>query len=166
MMLVKRDFVTFYKQTILGPLWYIIQPIITSIVFTFVFGRLANIPTDGTPQFIFYMCGIVAWNYFAACLNSTSNTFIQNSTIFSKVYFPRAVVPISNVILCTFQFLIHHLSQLAKAHREDTAEVTHKGWVLHGPWGCRCSQCPTRARTSRRERRLALWAATRLGSRS
>lgn len=109
MMLVKRDFVTFYKQTILGPLWYIIQPVITSIVFTFVFGRLANIPTDGTPQFIFYMCGIVAWNYFAACLNSTSNTFILNSTIFSKVYFPRAVVPISNVILCTFQFLIQFL---------------------------------------------------------
>ena len=105
-MLVKRDFVTFYKQTILGPIWYIIQPIITSIVFTFIFGKLANIPTDETPAFLFYMCGTVAWGFFASCLNTTSNTFVLNASIFGKVYFPRIVVPISNVILCGFQFFI------------------------------------------------------------
>ena len=105
-MLVKRDFVTFYKQTILGPLWYIIQPLVNTIVFTIIFGKLAKIPTDGSPDFIFYLSGTVVWGYFAVCLTTTSNTFVDNSSIFSKVYFPRLVIPISNVIISLFQFLI------------------------------------------------------------
>ena len=106
LMLVKRDFVTFYKQTILGPFWYLLQPLITSLVFTLIFGRVAQLSTDGVPSFLFYMSGTVAWNFFATSLNATSNTFLANSSIFSKVYFPRTVVPISIVINCFFQFLI------------------------------------------------------------
>ena len=108
-MFVKRDFVIFYKQTILGPLWYVIQPIITSIVFTIIFGKLANIPTDESPPFLFYMCGVVAWGYFATCLSLTSNTFAKNNEIFGKVYFPRLVVPIANVIIALFQFFIQFI---------------------------------------------------------
>ena len=105
-MFVKRDFVTFYKQTILGPLWYIIQPIVNTIVFTIIFGNIAKIPTDGLPPFIFYLAGNVAWGYFAVCLSLTSNTFVANSEIFGKVYFPRLVVPISNIIISLLQFFI------------------------------------------------------------
>ena len=108
-MFVKRDFVIFYKQTILGPLWYVIQPIITSIVFTIIFGKLANIPTDESPPFLFYMCGVVAWGYFATCLSLTSNTFAKNNEIFGKVYFPRLVVPIANAIIALFQFFIQFI---------------------------------------------------------
>ena len=103
---VKRDFVTFYKQTILGPLWYIIQPLINTIVFTIIFGNLAKISTDGVPPFIFYMSGTVAWSYFASCITLTSNTFGQNAAIFGKVYFPRITVPIANVIISLLQFFI------------------------------------------------------------
>ena len=103
---VKRDFVTFYKQTILGPIWYVIQPIINTIIFTIIFGNLAKISTDGVPPFIFYMSGTVVWGYFASCITLTSNTFNQNAVIFSKVYFPRLVVPISNVIISFAQFII------------------------------------------------------------
>ena len=108
-MFVKRDFVTFYKQTILGPLWYIIQPVINSIVFTIIFGKLAKIPTDGIPPFLFYMSGTVVWGYFATCLIQTSNTFVSNREIFGKVYFPRMAVPISIVITGIFQFLIQFI---------------------------------------------------------
>ncbi len=103
---VKRDFVTFYKQTILGPLWYIIQPLINTMVFTIIFGNLAKISTDGVPPFIFYMSGTVAWSYFASCITLTSNTFGQNAAIFGKVYFPRITVPIANVIISLLQFFI------------------------------------------------------------
>jgi len=105
-MFVKRDFVTFYKQTILGPLWYIIQPLVNSVIFTIIFGKLAKIPTDGLPPFLFYMAGTVAWGYFSTCLTQTSNTFVANREIFGKVYFPRMTVPISIVITGIFQFLI------------------------------------------------------------
>ncbi len=105
-MFVKRDFVTYYKQTILGPIWYIIQPLVNTIVFTIIFGRLAKIPTDGLPPFLFYMAGNIIWSYFAICLTSTSNTFVSNSQIFNKVYFPRLVVPISNIIFSLLQFMI------------------------------------------------------------
>jgi lipopolysaccharide transport system permease protein len=98
--------VTFYKQTILGPLWYIIQPLVNSVIFTIIFGKLAKIPTDGIPPFLFYMSGTVAWGYFATCLAQTSNTFVTNREIFGKVYFPRMTVPISIVITGIFQFLI------------------------------------------------------------
>lgn len=103
---IKRDLVTKYKQTILGPLWFIIQPILTTLMYLLVFGRIANIPTDNVPPILFYLSGIVAWTYFSVCLNSTANTFISNSGIFGKVYFPRLVVPISIVISNIIQFLI------------------------------------------------------------
>lgn len=96
-MLVKRDIVVWYKQTILGPLWFFIQPILTTIMFMIVFGGIAKIGTDGIPQPLFYLAGICLWNYFAESLNQTSNTFIQNSALFGKVYFPRLVVPLATV---------------------------------------------------------------------
>jgi lipopolysaccharide transport system permease protein len=96
--LVKRDFVSFYKQTVLGPLWFFIQPFFTTLVFAFVFGNLAKISTDGLPQFLFYLSGITAWNYFADCLTKTSSVFKDNASIFSKVYFPRLILPLSIVV--------------------------------------------------------------------
>jgi len=104
MLFVRRDFVAKYKQTILGPLWFIIQPILTTLMFTLLFGRLAGISTDGLPPMLFYLSGIVAWTYFSTCLNTTSNTFIANAGIFGKVYFPRLTVPISIVISNLIQF--------------------------------------------------------------
>ena len=110
LLLVRRDFVAVYKQTILGPLWFFIQPIFTTIIFTVVFGNIANISTDGLPQMLFYMSGITMWNYFAECLNNTSGTFTKNAAIFGKVYFPRVIVPmsivVSNLIKFGIQFLL------------------------------------------------------------
>jgi lipopolysaccharide transport system permease protein len=106
---VKRDFVAVYKQTILGPLWFFIQPIFSTIIFTVIFGTVAKIPTDGMPPTLFYMAGITAWNYFADCLNRTSTTFTANAGIFGKVYFPRMIVPISNVISSLIKFGIQFL---------------------------------------------------------
>ena len=103
---VKRDFTTKFKQTILGPLWYIIQPLFTTIVQTFVFGNIAKLPTDGVPQFLFYMAGNVPWAYFSSCLQSTSNTFVANSGVFGKVYFPRLTTPIASVISSLFNFIV------------------------------------------------------------
>ncbi len=96
-LLVRRDFVSFYKQTIFGPLWFFIQPLFTTIIFTFIFGNLANISTDGLPAPLFYMAGITAWNYFADCLTKTSTVFKDNANIFGKVYFPRLIMPLSIV---------------------------------------------------------------------
>lgn len=107
---VKRDFVSIYKQTILGPLWFFLQPIITAITFTVIFGNLAKISTDGLPQILFYMCGITLWNYFADTLTKTSDTFSSNANIFGKVYFPRMIAPlsvvVSNLIKLGIQFLL------------------------------------------------------------
>lgn len=103
---VKRDLVVTYKQTILGPLWFIIQPLMTTLIFTVIFGKVAKIPTDGIPPFLFYMAGNVAWGYFATCVNETSNTFVKNAGIFGKVYFPRMTVPVSVVIGSVFKFLL------------------------------------------------------------
>jgi lipopolysaccharide transport system permease protein len=105
-MYVKRDIVTFYKQTVLGPLWFIIQPILTTVMFIFVFGRLAGISTDGIPQPLFYFSGIIIWNYFADCLTRNSKIFIENQGVFGKVYFPRLVVPLSITISNFVRFLI------------------------------------------------------------
>lgn len=109
-MLIKRDFVTYYKQTILGPLWFFVQPLFTTIIYVFVFGQIANISTDGVPQILFYMAGITSWNYFADCLNKTSTVFKDNQNIFGKVYFPRLIVPLSivtsNVIKFGIQFIL------------------------------------------------------------
>ena len=106
---VRRDFVSVYKQTILGPLWFLIQPILTTITFTVIFGRIAKMPTDGLPQFLFYMSGTVVWTYFSDCLNKTSNTFITNSQLFGKVYFPRLTVPISILISTLIAFIIQFI---------------------------------------------------------
>jgi len=106
LLFVKRDFVAVYKQTVLGPLWFVIQPIFTTLIFTVIFGQLASIPTDGLPQVLFYMCGISTWNYFSECFTKTSNTFVSNANIFGKVYFPRLVLPISTVISCLLKFFI------------------------------------------------------------
>lgn len=98
LLFVKRNFITRYKQTILGPAWLFITPIISTFISTFVFGTIAEIPSDGVPYFLFYMCGYTAWSYFSSCLTSTSSTFTGNAAIFGKVYFPRLVMPISTVI--------------------------------------------------------------------
>lgn len=98
MLFVWRDFVAYYKQTILGPLWYLIQPILTTVVFTVIFGNIAQLSTDGLPPFLFYLAGNTVWSYFAACLTSTSNTFTSNAGLFGKVYFPRLAIPLSIVI--------------------------------------------------------------------
>ena len=110
---VQRDLVSRYKQTILGPIWFLIQPLFTSIIYTVVFGQIANLPTDGLPQMLFYMSGNVMWNYFQGCLNGTSNTFISNAGIFGKVYFPRLVTPISIVISNLISFAIQFVFFLA-----------------------------------------------------
>lgn len=109
LLLVRRDFVSFYKQTILGPLWFFIQPLFTTIIYSFVFGNLANIPTDGIPQPLFYMAGITAWNYFADCLTKTSTVFKDNANIFSKVYFPRLIMPLSIVVSNLVRFGVQML---------------------------------------------------------
>lgn len=106
MLFVKRDFVSKFKQTILGPLWFIIQPLLTTIMFTIIFGNIAGIPTNGIPKMLFYMSGIVGWTYFSTCLNDTSQTFIKNASIFGKVYFPRLALPISVVISNLVSFVI------------------------------------------------------------
>jgi lipopolysaccharide transport system permease protein len=103
-LLVKRDFISFYKQTILGPLWFFIQPIFTTVVFTFVFGNLAGISTDNIPQPLFYLAGITAWNYFSDCLTKTSTVFKDNANIFGKVYFPRLIMPLSIVVSNLIRF--------------------------------------------------------------
>lgn len=108
-MFVKRDFVSFYKQTVLGPLWFFIQPLFTTIVFTFVFGNLAKISTDGLPQQLFYLSGITAWNYFSDCLTKTSTVFRDNAAIFGKVYFPRLIMPLSIVVSNLVRFLVQLL---------------------------------------------------------
>ena len=107
---VRRDFVSQFKQTILGPTWFFIQPIFTTIIFTVVFGRLAGISTDNIPKPVFYMSGIILWNYFSECLNKTSTTFNTNKVLFGKVYFPRLIMPlsiiISNLMKLGVQFLL------------------------------------------------------------
>jgi lipopolysaccharide transport system permease protein len=97
-LLVRRDFVSTYKQTLLGPLWYVLQALFTAFAFTVVFQKIFGMPTEGVPPMLFYLSGLVCWNYFSQCLTKTSNTFVSNSTIFGKVYFPRLVIPISTVI--------------------------------------------------------------------
>lgn len=106
MLLVKRDFISFYKQTIFGPIWFFIQPIFTTIIFVFIFGNLAGLSTDGLPQPLFYMTGVVAWNYFADCLNKTSTVFKDNANIFGKVYFPRLIMPVSIIISNLARFAV------------------------------------------------------------
>jgi len=108
-LMVRRDFVSFYKQTVLGPLWFFIQPLFTTLIYTFIFGNLAAIPTDGLPQPLFYLAGITAWNYFADCLTKTSTVFTANAGLFGKVYFPRLIVPLSIVVSNLIRFAVQML---------------------------------------------------------
>ena len=106
---IRKELVSVYKQTLLGPLWFFIQPILTTVVFTVVFGNIAGISTDGKPKILFYLSGIVLWNYFADCLTSTANTFTANAAIFGKVYFPRIILPMSKVISNLLKMFIQFL---------------------------------------------------------
>ena len=108
-MFVKRDLVSVYKQTILGPIWFFIQPILTAVTYMVIFGSIAKISTDGLPPILFYLAGITIWNYFAETLSATSNTFVTNASIFGKVYFPRLVLPLSKVISGLIKFGIQFL---------------------------------------------------------
>ncbi len=125
-LLVRRDFVSFYKQTIFGPLWFFIQPIFTTITFTFIFGNLAKISTDLAPAPIFYMAGTVAWNYFADSLNKTSTVFRDNASIFGKVYFPRLIMPLSivfsNLVKFGIQFILFIILLLYYLFEGDKVE--------------------------------------------
>jgi len=105
-MFVKRDIITVYKQTILGPIWFIVQPILTTLIYIVVFGKIAEISTDGTPQALFYLSGITIWNYFAESFNTTAKTFTENANIFGKVYFPRLITPIAKVTSGLIKFMI------------------------------------------------------------
>ena len=98
MLFIKRDVITVYKQTVLGPLWYLIQPLFTALTFTLIFNKVANIETGTVPPFLFNLAGIIVWNYFTSCLNETSDTFKKNAAIFGKVYFPRVIMPMATVV--------------------------------------------------------------------
>ena len=105
-LLVSRDFVAFYKQTILGPIWFFVQPVITILMYTVVFGNLAGIPTDGVPKPLFYLAGTIVWNYFADCLTKTSSVFRDNAALMGKVYFPRLIMPLSIVLSNLIKFAV------------------------------------------------------------
>lgn len=132
---VWRDFVAYYKQTILGPLWYLIQPILTTLVFTVIFGNIAQLSTDGLPPFLFYLAGNTVWGYFAACVQNTANTFTGNASIFGKVYFPRLAIPISVVLSNIISFLIRLLVFLVFLgyYLLVGAKVTPNWWMLSLP---------------------------------
>src|SRR3954466_8567152 len=128
-LLVRRDLVSFYKQTILGPLWFFIQPLFTTIIFTFIFGNLAGISTDGLPHFLFYLSGITAWNYFADCLTKTSTVFKDNANIFGKVYFPRLIMPLSVVVSNLVRFGVQMILLVgAMLYFRDSFTITP--WIL------------------------------------
>jgi lipopolysaccharide transport system permease protein len=134
-LLVWRDFVANYKQTILGPLWHIIQPVITTVVFTIIFGSIAKLPTDGLPPFLFYMAGTTVWGYFSSCLVSTSNTFTANAGIFGKIYFPRLIMPVSVVIsnLISFALRLTMFLLFLIYFMSTGADVRPTWWILSLP---------------------------------
>lgn len=127
-LLVRRDVVSFYKQTVLGPLWFFIQPLFTTLIYTFVFGNLAAIPTDGLPPPLFYLAGITAWNYFADCLIKTSTVFTVNAGLFGKVYFPRLIMPlsivVSNLIRFGVQMILFVIVMIAYWYHGATFHIT------------------------------------------
>jgi lipopolysaccharide transport system permease protein len=132
---VHRDFVAQYKQTILGPAWHFIQPLLTTITFTIIFGKIAQLSTDGVPPFIFYMAGIVIWTYFSSVLTSTSNTFTGNAALFGKVYFPRLVVPAAHVFTRLVAFAIQYIFFLAflAYFIWKGADINPNTWILATP---------------------------------
>lgn len=123
---VKRSFVAQYKQTILGPLWFIISPLLSSFVSTIIFGNIAGIGSDGVPYFLFYLCGYTLWNYFASCVNATSSTFVANAGVMGKVYFPRLTMPISAVIFSALNMIIVFIMSVITAIVYSIA-----GWKIY-----------------------------------
>lgn len=133
-MFVKRDFVSSFKQTILGPIWFFINPIFTTIVFVFVFGNIAKLSTDSIPQVLFYLSGITLWNYFSSSLNGTSNIFTANASIFGKVYFPRLVMPITVVLSNLMKFGVQFCLFLAVwLYYLVKGSVQPNMWILATP---------------------------------
>lgn len=135
LLFVWRDFVAYYKQTILGPLWYLIQPILTTVVFTVIFGNIAQLSTDGLPPFLFYLAGNTVWGYFATCVQNTANTFTGNASIFGKVYFPRLTIPISVVLSNMISLAIRFVVFLAffAYYLFIGAEIYPNWWILSLP---------------------------------
>jgi lipopolysaccharide transport system permease protein len=133
-MFVKRDFVSSFKQTILGPLWFFINPIFTTVVYLIVFGNIANLSTDGAPKILFYLAGVTLWNYFSSSLGGTSNVFVGNASIFGKVYFPRLVMPITIVISNLMRFVVQFLLFLGVfSYYWYRGEITPNWWILFTP---------------------------------
>ena len=131
---VRRDFVTVYKQTILGPLWFFIQPLLTTITFTIIFGNVAQLSTDGAPKIIFYMAGITLWNYFSACLTAVSGVFNANAGIFGKVYFPRLIMPLTIVISNLMKFSVQFLLFVCfVGYYTFQNQVQPNSWILFTP---------------------------------
>ncbi|MBO6200200.1 MAG: ABC transporter permease [Chryseobacterium sp.] len=133
-MFVKRDFVSSFKQTILGPIWFFINPIFTTVVYIVVFGNIAKLSTDGAPKILFYLAGITLWNYFSSCLTATSNVFTNNAGIFGKVYFPRLIMPISIVLSNLMRFGVQMgLFLIAFFYYLFKGEVQPNWWILATP---------------------------------
>ncbi|GGF08396.1 lipopolysaccharide transport system permease protein [Chishuiella changwenlii] len=135
-MLVKRDFVTSFKQTVLGPIWFFINPIFTTIIYVVIFGNVANLSTDGSPKFAFYLAGVTLWNYFSTCLMGTSSVFKTNATIFGKVYFPRLVMPLSVVISNLMRFAVQFVLFIAVVvyYYFTEGNVHPNIWILATPF--------------------------------
>lgn len=134
-MLVKRDFVTFYKQTVLGPLWFIVQPLLTTVIYIILFGNIAKLSTDGLPQILFYLSGITVWNYFSESLTKTSTVFTANAGMFGKVYFPRLIMPLSIVASALMKFAVQFGIFLAVLlyYVLFTDTVHPNSWILLTP---------------------------------
>jgi lipopolysaccharide transport system permease protein len=135
-LLVKRDFITFYKQTVLGPLWFVIQPLLTTFVFIVLFGNIAKISTDGLPQILFYLSGITVWNYFSESLTKTSSVFKDNSALFGKVYFPRLIMPLSIIVSALMKFAVQFVIflMILAYYMVFTDQVHPNIWVLALPF--------------------------------
>ena len=135
-MFVKKDFITFYKQTILGPLWFLIQPVLTMITFVVLFGRVAKLSTDGLPQIAFYLAGITVWNYFSEALTKTATVFKDNAAIFGKVYFPRLIMPLSIVCSGLLKFFVQFglFVLVVLYYTFVTHQIQPNIWVLATPF--------------------------------
>jgi lipopolysaccharide transport system permease protein len=132
---VRRDFVTVYKQTILGPLWFFIQPLLTTITFTIIFGNVAQLSTEGAPKIIFYMAGITLWNYFSTCLTTVSGVFNANASIFGKVYFPRLIMPLTIVISNLMKFAVQFLLFVGfVGYYTFQNQIQPNNWILLTPF--------------------------------
>jgi len=135
-MLVKRDFITFYKQTILGPLWFVVQPLLTTAIYVVLFGNIAKLSTDGTPQILFYLSGITVWNYFSESLTKTSTVFTANAGMFGKVYFPRLIMPLSIVASSLMKFAVQFgiFILILLYYVFFTETIAPNAWVLITPF--------------------------------